>query len=155
MKITYFILVTALLTTNLLAATNGVLLLRSTVSGVYSLTVEPKPLATTLPLDVSQSNSDVGTVKIKANTIYGYKISISSTNSGKLVHESTLTSNIPYSLRFDSRPVSLVSPVILNYPAPQPNANNAKVEITYTGVPHNNLEQGNYSDTVTFTISSL
>lgn len=137
------------------AANSGTLLLKSIVPGVFSLSVDPKPLASALPLQTSQANSDVGTVKIKANTSVGYKINISSVNSGQLLHSSNTGATIPYTLRFDARPVNLVAPVTLNYPAPQPNANNAKVEISYTGVPHENLQEGDYADTVTFTISSL
>lgn len=154
MKLSLFI-IGCLLTGSALAATSGSLLLKSIVPGVNSLEVEPKPLASTLPLDTTQSNSEVAKVKIKANSTNGYKITISSANTGKLVHETVTTSSVPYTLRFDSQMVNLATGQVINYPAPQPNAHNPKVEISYTGVPHENLHEGYYSDTVTFTISSL
>lgn len=147
--------VCVVLSQTLLAATTGTLLLKGNVPGVNTIEVEPKPLASTLPLDVTQANSDVAKVKIKANSSNGYKITISSANTGSLVHETVSNSSIPYTLRFDSTTVNLATGAVINYPAPQPNANNAKVEISYTGVPLSSLVEGIYTDTVTFTISSL
>ena len=155
MKLRKFWPVCLLITSTAFAANTGSLLLKSIVPGLNTIEVEAKPLASTLPLDVTQSNSDVAKVKIKANSTNGYKITISSANSGKLVHETVSSSNISYTLRFDSTNVNLATGAEVNYPAPQPSANNAKVEISYTGVPLSNLIEGNYTDTVTFTISSL
>lgn len=154
MKISLTIFVFLLAATSF-AATTGTLLLKSTVSKIHSLEVNPTTLASTLPLNVTQNNSEVATVKIKSNSNTGFKITISSANQGKLIHQANQSSVMPYSITYDSNAVNLVSGTVLNFPGNNPNARNDKVRISYTGVPHANLQQGDYTDTVTFTISSL
>lgn len=137
------------------AAPTGTLLLKSTVSKIHSLEVNPTTLASTLPLEASQANSEVATVKVKSNSPTGYKITITSANLGRLVHETNTLSVMPYTLTYDNNAVNLVSGTVFNFPGNSPNARNDKVRISYTGVPYSNLQQGEYTDTVTFTISSL
>ena len=66
-----------------LAATSGTLLLKGEVGQVLSIAVTPESIATTLPLDESQSDTKVATVNEKSNLAGGYKVKVSSENVGK------------------------------------------------------------------------
>ncbi len=63
------------------------------------------------------------------------------------------SSSINYTLRYAGQAVNLVSGQQFTYVVSAANVNR-DVDISYTGVPHENLIEGQYSDTVTFTIAA-
>ncbi len=136
------------------AATTGNLLLKGTVPALLSIAVTPEPLASTLPLDTTQTDSKVATVNEKSNSNTGYKVNISSTNGGNLVHDSVASSFINYSLTYDGNAVNLSAGDEFIFSSASSVDTNKDIDISYTGVPHANLIEGDYTDTVTFTISA-
>lgn len=136
------------------AATSGTLLLRGTVPRLLEITVTPESIASTLPLDTTQANALVAVVNEKANSKTGYQVSISSANQGKLVHESVNSSSVNYALRYNGSAVDLSTGQTFTYSGAGANNNNRNVDISYTGVAHDLLIEGDYSDTVTFTIAA-
>lgn len=136
------------------AATTGNLLLKGTVPPLLSIVVTPEALASALPLDTTQTDTKVATINEKSNSNTGYQVAVSSSNQGKLVHESVASSFINYSLKYNGNSVDLSAGQTYTYPSATSVNTNRDVEISYTGVPHEDLVQGEYSDTVTFTISA-
>jgi hypothetical protein len=136
------------------AATTGNLLIKGTVPALLSIAITPEPLASTLPLDTTQTDSKVATIQELSNSNSGYQVAITSSNLGKLVHESVGTSFINYSVKYDGNSVDLANGQTFSYPAAAAVANNRDVEISYTGIDHQSLIEGDYADTVTFTISA-
>lgn len=136
------------------AATTGTLLLRGTVPRLLEITVNAQTIASTLPLDTTQSNTLVAVVNEKSNSKTGYNVAISSANQGKLVHESVSSSVVNYSLRYNGSVVNLAAGQTFTYSSAGANNNNRNVDISYTGIAHDLLIEGDYSDTVTFTIAA-
>ncbi len=136
------------------AATTGNLLLKGTVPALLSITVTAEPLASTLPLNTTQTDSKVATVNEKSNSNTGYKVNISSTNAGNLVHDTVSSSFINYSLTYDGNAVNLSTGDEFSFSSASSVDTNKDIDISYTGVPHANLVEGDYTDTVTFTISA-
>jgi len=150
-----FVLALAITTmTSAFAATTGTLLLKGTVPRLLDITVTAQPIASTLPLNTTQTNTVVASVNEKSNSVTGYKVSISSANAGKLVHQSVSSSSINYTLRYNSAAINLVTGQTITYSSSLPANANRSVDISYTGVAHDLLIEGDYSDTVTFTIAA-
>ncbi len=135
------------------AALSGTLLLKGNVPAVLEITVAAETVASALPLDTTQTNTLVAVVNEKSNSTTGYKVSISSSNLGKLVHESETSSVINYSLNYAGNSVDLANGDEFTYAA-VPTDEDRDVKISYTGVPHGDLYEGDYSDEVTFTIAA-
>lgn len=146
------LITTILLSLQSIAATSGTLILKGTVPSVLELVVNPETLAMNLPLDITQTNSLVGTVTEKSNSSTGYSVSITSLNQGKLVHETETSSVVNYSLRYNTSIVDLVNGS--SFSEPTKGLKTRDLEISYTGVPHENLYAGDYSDTLTFTMTA-
>jgi len=145
-----------LLTSPVWAATTDTLLLKGTVPAVVDIDVVPTTLATTLPLDTTQVNGHVADVVTKWNTLNGARIVVSSANGGQLRHASVTTSVINYTLQAPGVPAfSLASPQTFDDPVSGPQNIIQALGINYTGVPYDLLVEGDYTDTVTFTISAL
>lgn len=153
-KLAFGILATAVISTSAMAATTGDLLLKGTVPALLSITVTPETLASSLPLDTTQTDSKVASINEKSNSNTGYQVAISSANLGKLVHESVTSSSINYSITYDGAAVDLANGDSFTFATAAAVDANKDVDISYTGVPHEQLVQGEYSDTVTFTISA-
>ena len=144
----------SVLTTTAFAATSGTLLLKGTVPRIINLTVTAETLAANLPLDTTQNNSKVATVNEQSNSNTGYKVTISSANAGKLVHSTVSSSSVPYTIRYNSQSLNLASSQSVTYSSAASVNANRNVDISYTGVPFENLIEGTYQDTVTFTIAA-
>lgn len=144
----------AMSTSFVFAATSGNLLLQGTVPALLSIEVTAEALASSLPLDTTQTDSKVATVNEKSNSNTGYKVNISSANAGALVHESQASSFINYSLSYDGSAVDLANGDEFVFSSAASVDVNKDIDISYTGVPHENLIEGDYTDTVTFTISA-
>lgn len=151
----FFALAALMVAAPVFAATTGTLLLKGTVPAVLSITVTPTTLATNLPLDTTQSNGHVADINAKWNTLNGARVSVSSANAGTLVHDS-VSSSMAYTLTVPGvGTFSVATPQSFDAAIAGPQNQNAALGINYTGVPHENLVEGNYSDTLTFTITSL
>lgn len=149
----FIALTLALATLNSMAATTGTLLLKGTVAPKLSIEVTPEAIASTLPLDISQTSTKVATVREKSNSNTGYKVTISSSNLGNLKRSSG-TELFPYTLKYNNVALNLASPVVNSHSAAA-NVNVTKdVAISYTGVPAEDMVAGDYTDTVTFTIAA-
>lgn len=135
------------------AATSATLLLKGNVPEIMSIQVSPETLATNLPLSQTQTSAKVAVVQEKSNSNTGYKVTIGSANNGKLVRN-TGTEQFPYSLSYNSQTLNLASPVVISNPGASAVTRNRDVAISYTGVPEEQLVAGDYSDTITFTISA-
>jgi hypothetical protein len=135
------------------AATTGTLVLSGTVPALLSITVTPEAIAAALPLDTTQTNTLVAVVNEKSNSNTGYKVNISSDNEGLLIHDSVLSSTIAYTLKYNGSTVDLAGDEFVYASAAAVDADR-NIQISYTGVPHTSLIEGDYSDSVTFTISA-
>lgn len=102
-------LLLAMSTSMAFAATTGNLLLQGTVPALLSIEVTAEALASSLPLDTTQTDSKVATVNEKSNSNTGYKVNISSANAGALVHESVASSFINYTITYDGSAVDLAN----------------------------------------------
>jgi hypothetical protein len=150
----FFILAVAFAASASFAATSGTLLLKGTVPRSIAIVVTAESIAANLPLNVTQSNTKVAVVNEKSNSSTGYKVSVASANAGKLVHQSVASSSVNYSLRYNSNAVNLASGQTFTYATGGLANVNRNVDISYIGVPHESLVEGQYSDTVTFTIAA-
>lgn len=142
------------LSVSAMAATTGTLMLRGTVPRLLEITVNDEAIASTLPLDTTQSGTLVAVINEKSNSATGYNVSITSANLGALVHETEVSSSISYSLNYNGNAVDLANGDSFSYSFPTGANNNRNVTISYTGVPHEDLVEGDYSDDVTFTIAA-
>lgn len=153
-KLNKIALIMALAMGSSYAATSGTLLLKGTVPAILAVTVTPEALASTLPLDTTQANSKVATINEVSNSNTGYKVGITSANLGKLVHDSVTSSFINYALTYDGGSVDLANGDEFAFATAASVNVNKDLDISYTGVSHENLIQGDYTDTVTVTISA-
>lgn len=142
------------MTTTAFAATTGTLLLKGIVPRLVNITVTAETIAANLPLETTQSNTKVATVNEQSNSNTGYKVTISSANAGKLVHQSVSSSSVAYTARYNNSAVNLASAQTITYSSSASVNANRNFDISYTGVPHENLIEGNYQDTLTFTIAA-
>lgn len=133
------------------AATTGTLLLKGVVISTVSLTVTPESIASALPLNITQNRTKVGSVHEESNSGRGYKVSITSTNGGKMVHESQANSSLSYRMLYNNQNVNLQSGQTFSYSDPRVNTDR-DLRISYSG--NGALADGSYSDTLTFTIAA-
>lgn len=154
MKKFFVIALAAAMTTTAFAATSGTLLLKGVVPRLVSIVVTAETIAANLPLNTTQSNTKVAVVNEKSNSNTGYKVTVASANAGKLVHQTVAASSVNYTLRYNNSAVNLASAQTITYSSSASVNANRDVDISYTGVPHENLIEGNYQDTITFTIAA-
>lgn len=147
-----FILAFLLSIGSLKAATTGTLALTGIIPKKVEITVSPTPAASNLNLELTQSNLSVATLTGKSNVNAGYKITVISSNLGKLVHTVNNTQFVNYTLKLDTTSLPLTSPSFVNYTGK--GTYSKDVNISYTGVDGFNFDDGNYTDTLTFTISA-
>ncbi len=135
-----------------LAATSGTLTLSGTVPQRVDILVNAQSGATTLDLSTSQADYLVATVREKSNSATGYKVSLSSANSGNLVNGRSM---ISYTAKYNTSGVTLSSTpqTITNVTSQSsPITTTKNFNISYTGADELDLMQGVYSDTLTFSI---
>lgn len=133
------------------SATTATLLLKGTIAPLLNISVTPESVSSALDLTATQTNTKVATVQEKSNSSTGYKVTISSQNLGVLKNN---TSTFVYSLAYDGIALNLASPVTKTYSASAAVTSNKNVNISYTGVPADQLVAGDYTDTITFTIAA-
>jgi len=140
----------ALISVSARTATTGMLFLKGTVPSILSIAIAPEPLASTLPLDASQSGALIAVVTERSNSKDGYKIQISSQNLGKLVLNATHF--VPYTLTYGGQAVNLTTGTEFNRSFVSAAPIDKNVNISYTG--NTNLPAGDYTDNITFTITA-
>jgi hypothetical protein len=149
----FFAVALALASVSVFAATSGNLNLKGKVPEMLSILVSPEAIALTLPLDITQTDTLVASVNEKSNSASGYKVNISSANQGKLVHTNG-TDDFAYSLKYDGTILDLANGEEQVHALPLAVDVDKLVQISYTGVPSEEMVAGNYRDTITFTISA-
>lgn len=135
------------------SATSANLILKGHVPVILQIAVTPETLALTLPLDTTQLNTKIAEVTEKSNSNSGYKVSIASQNSGKLVRNGG-TEFVAYTMTYNDVAVDLVLGDEIVESSSTPANTTKDVKISYTGVPNVELVAGNYKDVVTFTIEA-
>lgn len=133
------------------AATSGTLLLKGQIAPLLSIAVSPESVASALDLTTTQSNTKVATVQEKSNSSTGYKVTISSQNLGVLKNSQH---TFVYALAYNGQALNLASPVTQTNSSSAAVTVNKNVNISYTGVPADQLVAGDYTDTITFTIAA-
>jgi len=147
--------VLASLSFSALAATSDDLKLKGKVPKKLSILVTPDPIALNLDLEASPTALLVASVNEKSNSNSGYKITADSLNDGKLVNQQDTTQSVTYSMTYDGASVNLSTvDEVKNESSSGVHDNNSDVKIAYTGAPHETRVEGNYTDTITFTISA-
>ncbi len=143
------------LTTTSFAATNGTLLLQGIVPHKMSLTVTADAGASALDLTTSQTDLSVASVNEQSNSRTGYKVSISSANLGQLKRAGG-SDVFSYSLKYNGSAVDLSTAsgtTITNSTIAAANVSKA-VTVSYTGIASEQMVEGTYADTVTFSIAA-
>lgn len=137
------------------SATSDDLKLKGKVPKKLSILVSPETVAMNLDLETSQTALLVASVNEKSNSNTGYKITADSLNNGALVNQQDNTQSVTYSMTYDGVAVDLASTdEVKNVSASGVHDNDSDVEIAYTGAAHETRVEGNYTDTITFTISA-
>jgi hypothetical protein len=134
-------------------STSDTLLLKGNVPNRLSITLSAETIAANLPLDSSQTGTKIATVLEKSNSNTGYKVNISSANQGVLVRENG-SEQFPYSLSYDGVSLDLSQSVEQVHSSASAVAASKDLEITYTGIDTEEMVEGNYTDTITFSIAA-
>jgi len=143
----------ALLVSNqVFSATSGVLLLKGTVAPLLSIQVLAESIASSLPLDTTQVDTKVATIVEKSNSNTGYKVTINSSNKGRLKRASS-SDFFPYALKYDSITLNLATAVVQVHSSAAAVNQSKDLTISYTGVDPETMIAGEYTDNVTFTIA--
>ena len=145
----------ALSITTSFAATTGTLLLQGIVAQKILVAVTPATVASALDLTTTQSDLNVGSVNVKSNSKTGYKLTITSTNLGKLKRTDG-AEVMSYTMKYGSSAVGLstaAGTTFTNSSGSIVNINTA-LSISYTGVAAETMVEGTYNDTVTLNIAA-
>lgn len=147
--------VLASLSFSAIAATSDDLELKGAVPKRLSILVTPAPIALNLDLEASPTALEVASVNEKSNSNSGYKITADSLNDGKLVNPAAGAVDVIYSMTYDGNAVDLTTTdVVKTIGTAGLYDNDSIVEIAYIGAPHESRVEGDYTDTITFTISA-
>lgn len=150
-----FIALTALaFTFSSIAATTATLNLKGTIDEKMSIEVQNDTAALDLDLTVDASGVKIAEVVEKSNRKAGYKVGISSANNGIL--KNGTDDEVLYSLTYDGQSLLLDGSDEIVYANERALGNGEvrDIAISYTGEDEENLVSGDYTDTVTFTISA-
>lgn len=140
---------------NATASTTGTLFLQGVIPAKLALTVTPEPVASALDFSLPQTDLLVASVNERSNSKTGYKVNIVSTNESNLKSPDS-TDLLPYTVKYDGNAIALNSPTgetITNSVTHSVNVNK-DVSISYNVAAPELLTEGNYSDTLIFTISA-
>ena len=142
-----------LISTNTFAATSGTLVLQGIVPQVISVTVTPASAASSLDLTSSQTNLVVASVNESSNAKLGYKVSLSSSNSGALKRVGG-TETMSYTLKYNGTAANLATTATVTTTSSGLTNVNKSIDISYTGVPSTQMVEGTYTDTLTLNITA-
>lgn len=135
------------------ASNTATLMLRGNIPSLMSISVNPTPEAQNLDLTSTQTDLLVARVQEVSNSNTGYSISVSSQNTGNLVHTDN-SANIPYTMKYDGQVLNLESTATISHPSVSAVSQNKDIEISYTGQSPEEAVAGDYEDTITFSISA-
>lgn len=137
------------------AATTGSLTLQGIVPQSISLSVAAAPAASALDLSTTQVDLQVATVTEQSNSHTGYKVTVTSANSGALVRSGG-TENLAYTMKYNGVAVNLATAnaQVTNVATAGAVNTSKPVTISYTGVAAASMVDGTYLDTVTLTIAA-
>jgi spore coat protein U-like protein len=125
---------------------NGTIQLRGNVA--LSCTIAVTDLSQSLSLKAGESLKTVGTVSETCNSSNGYKITLASSNAGKL---KSGTNEITYQVNYDNTSGSLTSQMVVDRASAQ-FAKSSSLKVT---VPASDQYiAGDYTDTITVTIAA-
>ncbi len=139
------------------SATSDDLNLKGKVPKKVSIKVHPTSLANSLNLQDSPADELVATVDENSNSNSGYKISAQSINGSKLVNSAVGAVPVSYTLSYDGSPIVFPASgaVVVKTVATSGVYNDVSdVGITYVGADHATRVEGDYTDTITFTIAA-
>jgi hypothetical protein len=137
------------------AATLDTMVLHGSVAEILSVDFQPKPIATALDLSTEATGLDVADVAYRSNAPYGYRLSFSSQNAGKLV--ATAPGNpdtLSYSLAFGGTSFSLANGEV-SFDSATVTPAEGEVKNLAISYPQTWLRSGGYEDTLTVTIAAL
>jgi spore coat protein U-like protein len=125
---------------------NGSIQLRGNVA--LSCTIAVTDLSQSLSLKAGETSKSVGTVSETCNSSNGYKITLASSNSGKL---KSGNNEISYQVAYDTSSGSLTSQMVVDRASAQFGKSSAlKVTIPAS----DQYIAGDYTDTITVTIAA-
>lgn len=137
------------------AALTGNVTIQGTVAAATAITVTSVTGYNSLDLSSSQTNLLVANIREVNNTAAGYSVTLTSSNAGSLKNGSI--GSLAYTATYDDVAVTLSSTpqTVTTGGASTAVVNTVKpFKISYTGTAAENLMQGSYSDTLTFTIAA-
>lgn len=136
-----------------MAATTANLELRGVIEPEVNLSVVGENNYNALDLSATVSDLVVAKIRSQSNTNAGYSIKLSSQNAGKL--KNSASGSVSYTAKFNDNPVPLKTSEkkIFDGAGGLQNVTH-DFAISYTGRPKVELEEGTYTDTLTFTIKS-
>lgn len=136
-------------------ATLDTMVLRGSVAEILAVDFKPEPIATALDLSKEAADLKVANVFYRSNAPYGFRLSFSSQNAGKLV--ATANGNpdtLPYKLAFGGAGFSLADGEVHFDSATITRAEGEEKSLSIS-YPQTWLRAGGYQDTLTVTISAL
>ena len=106
-------------------------------------------------LDLTQTtDQEVATIQENSNTLNGYTITLTSAGAGNLVHETIGGSQVPYTVKYDGLPFDLSTPQeVKDATTSGVVSDTSAFNVVYNAQNPATLPQGNYTDTVTITIT--
>jgi hypothetical protein len=156
-KISLILITLGLLSSSsgLLAATSGTLTLSGVIDAVVSIVVNDTGAGSNMDLTLAQNDLVVATLDESSNTAAGYQIFVKSTNAGLLKHSNG--AGVTYTAKYDGSMVTLAvtDQLAKSVVTGGVQSDSSDFAISYSAQDATTLEQGTYTDTVTFTIQSL
>lgn len=135
------------------AATDSAILnLRGVVDAVVEISITPESDAQSLDLSTTVSDKKVATVVESANVLGSYTVDVSSDNAGNLRHANG--NNFAYTMTYGAQAVNLATGSTFTRTGTPQVPQSYDVDISYTGVPEASMVAGEYTDSVTFTITA-
>jgi hypothetical protein len=150
-----FILISTLvISSTTFANTSGTLLLQGVVAQKLSIAVSPVTASSALDLTASPTDLKVASVNEKSNSKTGYKVTISSTNSGNLKRTDG-ADVFSYTMKYGGAAVALSTggTTFSQMSAASVNVNK-DLAISYTGIAAESMVEGTYTDTLTLNIAA-
>lgn len=144
------------LSTTAFSATTGSVLLQGIVAKKVSIVVTSEAVASALNLETTQADLKVATATEQSNSKVGYKVTLKSTNLGKLKRTDG-NEVFAYTLKYGGTLVGLSSAAgsVVTTSASASSVNISKdILISYTGVAAETMVEGTYADTLQLDIAS-
>jgi hypothetical protein len=145
----------ALSTSPAFSATTGTLLLQGVVAKKVAIVVTAAAVASALDLETSQTDLKVATVNEQSNSKTGYKVTIASTNLGKLKRTDG-AEVFAYTLKYGGSNVGLTTAAGTTFTTSSAASVNVNkdLNVSYSGVAAESMVEGTYADTLTLNIAS-